>query len=68
VAERVFAKKLTRAGFVDLKIFGHRPLGLDESALYPLFSGDLVEAMRAVLPKERQAHVATSVVVTARKE
>lgn len=46
MAERAFATKLERAGFVDLWIGGHRPFGMDDAALYPLFSGEVIALMR----------------------
>ena len=67
LAERVFAKKIHQAGFVDLVISDHTPLGVDDVALYPLFTSELVQLMREVIPAERQPHVATSVLARARK-
>jgi arsenite methyltransferase len=46
----------------------HRePVSVDDLALYPLFSGELIELMRTLIPAERQDAVATSVVLTARR-
>jgi arsenite methyltransferase len=67
LAERVFAEKLGRAGFVDTWVGGHRRTSIDEASLYPLFTDDVIRLMRATIPKERHDHVATAVIVKARK-
>jgi len=67
MAERVFASKLERAGFVDLWIGAHVPFGIETAALYPLFSKEVIALMRATIPPEHQTHVATGVIVKARK-
>jgi arsenite methyltransferase len=65
LAERVFVTKLHNVGFTDVEV-GHRmPFGLDAAALYPLFSPELIDQMRRVLPADRHDRVATSVLVTA---
>lgn len=45
----------------------HRPFGIEEAALYPLFTEELIEVMRRTIPPERHSHVATGVIVKARK-
>lgn len=67
LAERVFAEKLGRAGFIDVWVGGHRPTSIDEASLYPLFTDDVIRLMRQTIPKERHDHVATAVIVKARK-
>jgi hypothetical protein len=67
MAERVFAGKLERAGFADIWVGGHRPFGIDQAALYPLFTSQVIEVMRRTIPPERHDHVATGVIVKARK-
>ena len=67
MAERVFAKKLTNAGFVDVEFFGHTGYGIAEISLYPLFTPDLIEAMRRTLSPSQQRHLAVGVIVRARK-
>ncbi len=67
MTERVFVKKLTRAGFNDIEVYGHAPYGNDEVAVYPLLPDQLIEVMRKVLPAERQRHLVTAVVVRARR-
>ena len=67
LAERVFAEKLGRAGFTDVWVGGHRPFGVAEAALYPLFTQEVIMVMRRTIPRERQDHVATAVIVKATK-
>ena len=67
LAERVFAEKLGRAGFVDVWVGGHRPTSIEEASQYPLFTDEVIQLMRAALPSEQHDHVATSVIVKARK-
>lgn len=67
LAERVFAEKLGRAGFVDVWVGGHRPLGIDEASQYPLFTDEVIATMRRTIPPDRHDHVATSVIVKARR-
>jgi arsenite methyltransferase len=67
MAERVFAGKLERAGFADIWVGGHRPFGIDQAALYPLFTSEVIEVMRRTIPPGRHDHVATGVIVKARK-
>lgn len=67
MAERVFAKKLANAGFVDVEFFGHSGYGIDEISLYPLFTPELIDVMRRTLPPSRQQHLAVGVIVRAQK-
>jgi arsenite methyltransferase len=67
MAERVFAGKLERAGFADIWVGGHRPFGIDEAALYPLFTPEVIEVMRRTIPSGHHDHVATGVIVKARR-
>lgn len=43
------------------------PLGVEDCALYPLFTADLLELMRRILPAERRRRVGVAVVVRARR-
>jgi arsenite methyltransferase len=67
MAERVFAGKLERAGFTQVWLGGQRPFGIDEATLYPLFTPEVIEVMRRTIPPDHQDHVATGVIVKARK-
>jgi arsenite methyltransferase len=67
LAERVFAEKLGRASFVEIWVGGHQPYGIEDAARYPLFTPELIDVMRTTIAPDRQAHVATGVIVRARK-
>lgn len=67
LAERVFANKLEKVGFADLEILERQPFGLEDAARFPLFTPDLIELMRELIPESRQDEVAVSVTLTARK-
>ena len=52
---------------MDVWVGGHRPQSIDEASQYPLFTDEVIALMRASLPSEQHDHVATSVIVKARK-
>jgi arsenite methyltransferase len=66
LAERDFVQKLEKAGFVDIAVRHREPVSVDDCALYPLFTDDLLELMRRLIAADKQDNVATSVVITAR--
>ncbi len=43
------------------------PFGVDECEQYPLFTPELIALMRRLIPPDRQATVARSVIFSARK-
>lgn len=65
LTERVFVQKLDRVGFDDIRILDRLPFSLERAADYPLFTPDLVELMRRLIPPDTQDEVATSLIVTA---
>ncbi|WP_046469721.1 methyltransferase domain-containing protein [Allosalinactinospora lopnorensis] len=65
LAESVFRNKLRKTGFTDISIGERLPFGLSEAALYPLFTPEVIEQMRELLPAQRHENVATSVLVKA---
>jgi arsenite methyltransferase len=65
LTERDFVAKLEGAGFVDVEVLERSPMGVDDCALYPLFTPDLLELMRRLIPPERQGEVGVAVVVRA---
>jgi len=67
MAERVFAGKLERAGFVDIWVGGHRPFGIEDAALMPLFTPEVIEVMRRAIRADHQDRVATAVIIKAVK-
>ena len=66
LSERVFAKMLGNAGLVDIELGERHALTLDDLALYPLFTPEVLALMRRLLTDEAQQHVATSLVARAR--
>jgi arsenite methyltransferase len=67
LTERDFVEKLEKAGFGDIEVHHREPMSVDDLTLYPLFTDELIELMRTLIPPERQTAVATSVVITARR-
>jgi arsenite methyltransferase len=67
MAERVFARKMERVGFEDVWIGEHTGYGIDQASLYPLFTDDIIELMRRLIPEQRHGSVAIGVIATARK-
>ncbi len=67
LAERVFAKKVRKAGFTDQAVVARRPFSVDEAERYPMFTPDLIELMRELLPPETHDDLATVVTLVARR-
>ena len=67
LAERVFAHKIEKAGFTGAEVLERHPFGLEDAARYPLFTPELIDLMRRLLPEPQQAEVAVAVTVAARK-
>ena len=66
LTERDFVAKLETAGFVDVDVLERSPMGVEDLALYPLFTPDLLDLMRQLIPPERRDAVGVAVVVRAR--
>jgi arsenite methyltransferase len=66
LTERDFVAKLQQAGFEDIEVVTREALGIDRLALYPLFTSDLLDLMRRLIPPQRHDAVAVAIVVTAR--
>jgi arsenite methyltransferase len=66
LTERDFVTKLERAGFSDIEIVERTPMGVDDCALYPLFTPDVLDLMRTLIPTRRQQAIGTAIVVRAR--
>lgn len=66
LAESEFLHKLARAGFTDIEVVHREPLGIDDCALYPLFSPEVIDLMRRLIPTDRHGRVAVAIVVRAR--
>lgn len=67
LSERIFARKLDRAGLVEIEMSERCALTLDDVALYPLFTPEVLSLMRRLLPDDARQHIATSLIVRARK-
>lgn len=65
LSERDFLGKLERAGFVDVGVRHREALSVDDCALYPLFTDEVIALMRRLISPERQRQVAVALVVTA---
>jgi arsenite methyltransferase len=66
LTERDFVEKLARAGFEEVRVIERRPMSVDDVALYPLFTDELLELIRTLVPAERQGELAIAAVVSAR--
>ena len=64
LTERDFVAKLERAGFTKIEILERTPMGIDDCALYPLFTTEVLDLMRSLI--RRQQTIGTAVVVRAR--
>jgi SAM-dependent methyltransferase len=67
LSEVALYKGLRRAGFRSVDISERQPFGIEECALYPLFTDQLLELLRRLVPAERHDRIAASVFVSARK-
>jgi hypothetical protein len=67
LAERDFATKLDRAGFSDIEVLERRAMSIQDCALYPLFSEDLLTLMRRLIAPEKHGAVGIAIVVRARR-
>ncbi|HKE52362.1 MAG TPA: methyltransferase domain-containing protein [Actinomycetes bacterium] len=65
LAEHDFVHKLERAGFRAVEVLHREPLSIDDCALYPLFSDQVIRLMRQLIPPAKHSAVAVSVVVRA---
>jgi arsenite methyltransferase len=66
LTERDFVAKLQRAGFTNIEIIERTPMGIDDCALYPLFTPEVLNLMRTLIPAQRQDTIGTAIVVRAR--
>jgi arsenite methyltransferase len=66
LTERDFVAKLEKAGFEEIRIRERQPTGIDELALYPLFTDDLLGLMRRLIPQRSLQELTVAVVLSAR--
>lgn len=67
LTERAFVAKLEQAGFEHVEVVSREPRSVDDSAMYPLFTDEVIDLMRRLLSPERQERVTTALVVRARR-
>jgi arsenite methyltransferase len=67
LSERVLVRNLDRAGLVDIELAERGTLTLDDVALYPLFTPDVLSLMRRLIADDARQHIATSLIARARK-
>jgi arsenite methyltransferase len=65
LAEDDFVRKLEKAGFARVEVLHRQPLSIDDCALYPLFSADVIRLMRILIPSQQHNQVAVAIVVHA---
>lgn len=65
LTERDFVTKLERAGFTNIEIVERLPMGVDDCALYPLFTAEVLDLMRTLILPEQQQTIGTAIVVRA---
>lgn len=65
LTERDFVTKLENADFDQIAVVSREGIGIDRLALYPLFTAELLDLMRRLVPSDRQSDVASAIVVTA---
>lgn len=66
LSEEVFTTKLRNVGFTDVDLGEHIPFSVDDAALYPLFTDEVIALMRDLVPPQQQANIATSLIARAR--
>ena len=65
LSERVFSKMLDNAGLAAVEMSDRVPFGIDDVALYPLFTPEILDLMRELIPKDRHDSVAVGLIVRA---
>jgi arsenite methyltransferase len=67
LSERAMYTAMRRAGFRAVSIEPIEPFGIEECALYPLFTPPLLDLLRRLVPPDRIHRIATSALIRARK-
>jgi arsenite methyltransferase len=65
LAEDDFVYKLEKTGFIEVQVLHRAPVSIDDCALYPLFTDEVISLMRRLIPLQKQQAVAISVVISA---
>lgn len=66
LTERDFVRKLEKAGFNAIEVVQREPLSVDDCALYPVFTPELLELMTKLIPPHQQTRIVTAIVAKAR--
>ena len=66
LTERDFVRKLEKARFTNVEVMARDEVSIEDCALYPLFTDELLALMRRLLSAAKQRRVATAVVFRAR--
>jgi arsenite methyltransferase len=64
LAEGDFIYKLEKAGFTEVRVLHREPVSVDDCALYPLFTNEIISLMRQLIPPQQQQSVAVAVVIS----
>ncbi|MGH9110830.1 MAG: methyltransferase domain-containing protein [Acidimicrobiales bacterium] len=67
LSEQVLTRKLDTAGLGDVEMSERAPFGIDDVALYPLFTAEVLGLMRRLIPRDRHGRVAVGLIVRAVK-
>ncbi|MGH9261339.1 MAG: methyltransferase domain-containing protein [Acidimicrobiales bacterium] len=67
LSERVFTNKLDNAGLAEVHMSHRARFGIDDVALYPLFTAEVLDLMRRLIPRDRHDRVAVGLIVRAVK-
>lgn len=65
LTERDFVKKIEKSGFAGIRLHERRPVGIDDLALYPLFTPELLALMRRHIAPEAQQRIGVAIVLSA---
>ncbi|MGH8945117.1 MAG: hypothetical protein ACRDVL_03095 [Acidimicrobiia bacterium] len=58
--------KLKRTGFTNVEVVQRQPFGLEQAEQYPVFTPEIIDLMRRLIPADRQGAIAFSTTFTAR--
>lgn len=67
MSEPVLLRSVHRVGLTEVTIHERHAFGVTDCARFPLFTPELLAIMRATIPADTQANVATCVTLTARQ-
>ena len=65
LTERVFVLKLKRIGLTEVEVVERHPFDIAQAEEYPLFTDEIVDMMRRLIPTQQQERIAVSATFTA---